>query len=525
MEVNSYDQVEYPCYPFSQTHPDRIATIAKLHGMNPAPIEQCRVLELGCGTGANFYPMAEAFPNSEFVGIDLATPPIEEGQRAVAELNFKNLHLHRADIMQVNESLGKFDYIIAHGVYSWVPQPVREQLLKVCRQHLNEQGIAYISYNAYPGHYLRQMPRDMMRMHTRSINEPMEKVTQGLALLQLILKRFENTENAKADLFGHLITNNLEELEGFRHREGIYHDILAEENTAFYFYQFAGQAAQQGLQYLSEADFCETNPVYFPEEVQAVLNQFGDENLILKEQYMDYLKCRIFRQTLICPTEVKLDRKPKPQLIKEFFISAPGLKNLGEINLAVGVIEEFKVSERTKLRTDFPAAKAVLVELATIRPRTVGFAELILRASRRLHPDKVFSEEEQNIICEVLYSAYCADVIELRTVDLKIAAEIGSHPKTTVLARWQAVRQDVISNLLHASVDIEAPLTLRLLQLMDGQHDTAQLLEKLLTTPEAEALKKEDGTPFSCAAELSKHLEKSLPESLESLRENSLIVA
>lgn len=520
----TYDQVDYPCYPFSQTHPDRMATIATLMGMQPASVEQCRVLELGCGTGANLYPMAEAFPNSEFVGIDLAAAPIEAGQCAVAELGFKNLHLHRADIMQVNETLGKFDYIIAHGVYSWIPPPVREQLLKVCRQHLNEQGVAYISYNAYPGHYLRQLPRDMMRMHTRSINEPMEKVTQGLALLQLILKRFETKENAQADLFGHLIANNLDELQGYRHREGIYHDILAEENTAFYFYQFAQQAAQQGLQYLSEADFCEIQPMYFPEEVQAVLNQFGEEHLILKEQYMDYLKCRIFRQTLVCRSEVKLDRKPQPQLIRNMFFSAPGLKNLGEINLAAGAIEEFKVTERTKLQTDFPPAKAVLLELATIRPRTVSYEELITCASRRLHPDKIFSAEEQNTICEILYSAYCADVIELRTVDLKIAAQVGSHPKTTTLARWQAARQDIISNLLHASVDVEAPLTLRLLRLLDGERDEAQLLNELVTSPEARELKKEDGTAFF-EAELREHLEKTLPGSLENLREKSLIVA
>ncbi len=521
----SYDQVEYPCYPFSQTHPDRMATIATLLGMTPAPIEHCRVLELGCGTGANFYPMAEAFPDSEFVGIDLAAPPIEAGQRAVAELGLKNLHLHRADIMQVNESLGKFDYIIAHGVYSWVPQAVREQLLKVCRQHLNEQGVAYISYNAYPGHYLRQMPRDMMRMHTRSIEEPMEKVTQGLALLQLILKRFGSKENAMTDLFGHLITTNLEELEGFRHREGIYHDILADENTAFYFYQFAQQAAQQGLQYLSEADFCETNPLYFPEDVRAVLEQFGDEHIILKEQYMDYLKCRIFRQTLVCRSEVKLDRKPQPQLIRNLFLSAPGLKNLGEINLASDVIEEFKVTDRTKLQTDFPPAKVALLELANIRPRTIGYEELIKRASHRLHPARIFSEEEQIKVLEILSAAYCADVIELRTVDLKIATEVGAYPKTTDLARWQAARQDVISNLLHASVDVEMPLTLALLRLLDGSHDREQLLNALSISPEAQALKKVDGTAFSNAVELRTHLENTLAASLESLRGNSLIVA
>jgi tRNA G46 methylase TrmB len=68
--LTAYDEVLYPSYTHNQTHPDRLATIATLFGLTPAPVERCRVLELGCGNGSNLVPMAYGLPGSEFVGID-----------------------------------------------------------------------------------------------------------------------------------------------------------------------------------------------------------------------------------------------------------------------------------------------------------------------------------------------------------------------------------------------------------------------------------------------------------------------
>jgi cyclopropane fatty-acyl-phospholipid synthase-like methyltransferase len=119
---NAYDEVSYPGFPFSQTHPDRLATIATLFGMKPAPIENCRVLELGCGDGGNLLPMAIGLPGSEFAGIDLAALPIARGRTMAAALGLKNVSLRQEDILQFSVCRGQYDYIIAHGIYSWVRQ-------------------------------------------------------------------------------------------------------------------------------------------------------------------------------------------------------------------------------------------------------------------------------------------------------------------------------------------------------------------------------------------------------------------
>ena len=98
-----------------------LATLGALFGMNPARLESCRVLELGCGEGANLIPVAFQWPESEFVGIDLSAEAIRYGNDFIGRLGLRNITLRCLDIMEIDREFGSFDYIIVHGVYSWVP--------------------------------------------------------------------------------------------------------------------------------------------------------------------------------------------------------------------------------------------------------------------------------------------------------------------------------------------------------------------------------------------------------------------
>src|SRR6476661_8295153 len=121
-----YDELPYPGSAFAQTHPDRLATLATLFGMTPAPVERCRVLELGCGDGGNLIPMAFGLPESRFTGVDLATTAIARGQQLIDQVGLANIRIQNADLMDLDSGFGEYDYIIAHGLYSWVPPQVRE---------------------------------------------------------------------------------------------------------------------------------------------------------------------------------------------------------------------------------------------------------------------------------------------------------------------------------------------------------------------------------------------------------------
>src|SRR5215467_14337966 len=119
--MNSYDEVNYPsvCYPF--THPDRIEAIARLVGLDPTPSTSARVLELGCASAGNLLPMAETLPDARFVGIELSGKQVALGQRLQSAAGLSNVTLLEEDLLAIGPDLGKFDYIIAHGVYSWTP--------------------------------------------------------------------------------------------------------------------------------------------------------------------------------------------------------------------------------------------------------------------------------------------------------------------------------------------------------------------------------------------------------------------
>jgi len=164
----SYDEAPYPFLSHSNTHPDRLAVIATLLNLDVAPVQNCRVLEIGCAVGGNLIPMAEALPDSQFVGIDNASKQIQQAQELATALDLQNIAFHTMDILNIDSELGAFDYIIAHGIYSWVPANVREKLLEICRQNLAPDGIAYISYNVLPGYHMMSMIREMMLWHTRS---------------------------------------------------------------------------------------------------------------------------------------------------------------------------------------------------------------------------------------------------------------------------------------------------------------------------------------------------------------------
>ena len=136
MEENAYHQVPYITGPMPEMHPDRLAAVAELFGMTPAPVTNCRVLEIGCGSAGNLIPMAHRLPGSSFVGIDLAELPIEMGREVARDLELANLELTAMDLCAIGPQMGEFDYIVVHGLYSWIPDAVRDRLLAVCRERL-----------------------------------------------------------------------------------------------------------------------------------------------------------------------------------------------------------------------------------------------------------------------------------------------------------------------------------------------------------------------------------------------------
>ena len=139
-----YDEVRYSNFPYAQTHPDRLATVAILHGLEPPDPFRARVLEIGCGAGGNLMAMAAATPGIRAVGVDLAAVAIEDGRKVAAAVGLDNVDLQQGDVRALTDGhLGEFDYVVAHGVYGWVPADAREALLAIrCRSVLLPDPLA-----------------------------------------------------------------------------------------------------------------------------------------------------------------------------------------------------------------------------------------------------------------------------------------------------------------------------------------------------------------------------------------------
>jgi SAM-dependent methyltransferase len=469
MSVDAYDEVPYPSAVYPQTHPDRLAVIGTLYGLDVPPVERCRVLELGCGDGWNLIPMAYGLPASEFVGVDTAASAIEHGASLTRDLGLPNLSLRHADVAAA-AGMGTFDYIIAHGLYSWVPEHVREQILQLCEHNLAPNGVAYISYNAYPGNHLRDLVRGMMRYHTANFAEPAEKVRQGRALL-----KFLADSQSPRNLFQDMLTHELDRFENYT-EAGLFHDDLSPHNRPFYFHEFMAQASAHGLQFLAEAEMPDNAPRNYPPHVEAALANLDPADVVVREQYLDFLRCRPFRQTLLC-------RREQPRQLEPLLERVTRLRVAGEIHAASADIdvrsrapEIFRGPKGAESETDQPVVKSAFVHLGSIWPECIAFDELLHHATPA---GADLTPESADSLATALIRAYAAGFIQLRAHRPPLTARPGPNPRSSALARLQLRSGNRVTTFLHTIVQIEDPLGKALVQLLDGSRDRAMLETEL----------------------------------------------
>jgi SAM-dependent methyltransferase len=483
MASTPYDDVPYPSVPFPQTHPDRLATLATLFGMRPAPVERCRVLELGCGDGGNLIPMALVLPESRFLGLDLAVEAIGRGRATIDALGLRNVELRQADLRAFAEGLDAeqepFDYIIAHGVYSWIPEDAREALLRIYRRRLAPQGVAYISYNAYPGCHVRDMVRQMLLYHAAGTNDSRVAIgrAQGLArMLADVLPEMEELAFLRHEL--REVTDRTPSV--------LFHDDLAPENRPFYFHELMERAGAHGLQYLAEADFQEMGAHGIPPRLVEILDSIEQERgLIAREQYLDFLRVRRFRQTLLCHADAGLDRAGTVERVEQLSVASPVAPATDRPDLRPGAVEEFRGPRGALIQIDLPLAKAALLELGAAWPRRLPFHELRSRADARLAglglPPAGEGGDQSRALAEILLESYGAGVLQLHEFMPPLVLEPGERPTASPLVRLQIERDDgpYVSTLLHTPLRIEDPFGRYALTLLDGTRDRPALLRAL----------------------------------------------
>jgi methyltransferase-like protein len=386
-----------------------------------------------------------------------------------------NIKLSRLDLMDLDSSMGEFDYIIAHGLYTWVPAAVQDKLVSICKENLSEQGVAYISYNVYPGAHLRKMVREMMLFHVQEFTDPRQKITQAMALAKFLLEAQPKSD--KTETYRRFISEEIDE--ALEHGGALlYHDDLGAFNSPVYFHEFMKHADQHELQFLGEADYFEMQDHIYPFSPAEILREMGKKDIILKEQYLDFIKCRRFRQTLLCHKGISLDRSPNPGLLRSFYIASPARPVSSSPDIASAAIEEFRGPRGARLATDFPLAKAAILHLGETYPAPTHFDDLLASACSLLNKTET-SEEDALTLAEILLQTHAAGLASLQVHAPKCATEVSERPVASPLARLQLQSGSTVTTLRHENIVVQDLVGRRLLLLLDGTRDRNTLLSDL----------------------------------------------
>lgn len=473
--LTPYDTIVYPSKPFAKTRPDYLAMVATLHSMTPAPPSRCRVLELGCGSGGNIVPMACQLPASEFLGVDLSRHAIESGQEMIGQLGLSNVKLQHRDIMSISAADGSFDYIIAHGVYSWVPQPVRDKMLSVFRANLNAQGVVYVSYNALPGGHLRDVARSIMRFHGRDVGDLRAKNAQSRDLMKFIAE-----VSAEDQIYGFILRDQANRIAALSD-EVFIHDDLDEGSAAFFLYQVVEAAGQHGLQYLADTDFPILGLQGRSQKICDKLARIPEEQTALREQYLDFIDGRAFRTSLFCHHDVALRRPPAADRIKTMYLSAALIPEEKEIDVSSKDVVAFKGSAGAVLQTNQPLGKAVLLLLAHVHPEAIGFDDLLERALAMLAaaaPRQM--ADEIDALTRLLFEGLRTGLIDAYMDQPLLTSSVSGRPKAGAFARWQAsTGKTLVTSLLHGGILCEDQILVRFLPLVDGTRTIPDLCSDL----------------------------------------------
>ena len=470
--ANTYDEFPYLGRAFNYTHPDRLCAHAALHGLKPMPVERCRVLELGCGEGGNLLPMAYGLPGSQFLGIDLAATPMARGNARARELGLSNVRLEALDILDFPDDAGPFDYIIAHGIYSWVPLAVREKMMALCGAQLAPHGVAYISYQTQPGSYRSTIVHEMMRFQASRHPgaTPEEVVRAGLEMLRLVVG-----SKTEPDFYRAFLEIELRDLEARAAMPGgysfVYHDIGVEVSEPVTFYRVMEQAGRHALRFLSELrpeapDFRR----YTPAAVERLESLGGD--VLAREQYQDFFADNNFRRTLFCRADAPVDHATPPERVYPLHVAATLQPANDDADTTPGdplANEDFITPRGPKITVNQPVVKEAFRRLERAWPASIPFAELVGEDA----PD----ESAARGLATILLSLYHADLIALTTGPARAAASAGERPVASAFVRWQ-IAQDLpnVATLAHGEVEITAPPLRRFLTLLDGTRDRAAIL-------------------------------------------------
>lgn len=465
---------QYKTFARRETHPARLGALARLQGIKAASAAECSVFEIGCGDGGNLIPLAAQYPNSQFVGVDADTALIEKGCKEIKALGLTNLQLECADISSYAFTEKSFDYVICHGVFSWVSEEVQSAIVAKAARALAPDGVFFVSYNTFPGWRQRGVVRDILLTGARRArsDDPQERYTHALSFLNTIAKNRVGGE----DPFAAYIREANHRIQTSE-PSYVLQEFLGRHNTPLLFQDFMRVAHGNSLQFLSESRVV----MMSADDLQPALREYVEsiqDDIIGREQVLDIFRNRTFRETLLCRAERSLQRG----LSVDAFKSLTMVANYLPVSGSAGENGSKLFQERTtgrEIQTPPGECSDVLAVLASCGPKGCAFADLF-DCSRG-----VLSLSEKELLVAAV-TLWRSGFIDLVTEPLTGVERPEGRAKVGAWTTLQCEGSSKVTSALHDSYPL-SPIEKRALALAQGEMTFSALTVQLLQeVPEQE---------------------------------------
>ncbi len=497
----------------AETHPIRLATLAAMHGVAAAPADHCRVLEIGCAQAGNIMDLADAYPESTFVGVEISEPEVALAHQYTQQLGLTNLDVRCLSLADIDDTFGLFDYVIAHGVYCWVPDDVRDDLMRVCSEHLAPGGVAYISYTTYPGWAMGDTIRSLLLDHVRDIDDRAERVAAARERLARLLDEIDPSTP-----YGAYLLDRCAALLSYPDAY-LDHDHLAPISRALHLHEMVEHAAANDLRYLDDIIVTDAPPMDATDRVPAGLDD------VRPQHTYDLVHGTSFRAAVLCRADESLRPQPTLGELALFQVSAPVAVE-GALSVADQSVAGFSTRKGGTLRTGSPVMKAALAELADCWPASLAIADLAGIVDAHIPPELRAGTggDTSALLTRDLANLHRQGLVELATQAYPFVSVLSERPMVAAAARLAAGLGAQVANRRHEQLDLDDVL-LMAAQLLDGSRTVADVTEGLIEEANAGRLQmgRPDGSSMG-PTEQREALEQLVPRALEILLGTALLI-
>jgi hypothetical protein len=322
---------------------------------------------------------ARRHPSADFTGIDFARSEIANGQKAILEDGLENVDLIAADLREIEVEAGTYDVILCHGIFSWVPDDVKERILMLCREGLRQDGLAAVAYLTYPGWKQREAIRELLTMRDRANRAPEERVRESALMLRLLHAGYSAHEH---DPHARSLKAVVESMQTSA-TNAFLHDELGQIHDPCYFLQFAEWAEECGLRYLAETDLGSMSTEGLDVSAHKLLQELSPD-FLETQQLIDFVVNRSGRSSLLVRGDADFERRFASQRLKQLHLATTWW-HVTPINAPDGSPARFESDQGRSVRIEHPCVLGLLRTLTDRRDEPIPTAELQDAALREGH--------------------------------------------------------------------------------------------------------------------------------------------